>query len=93
MHPLRSTQDSRPLLRLARSRCADQKAGVRKAALQLLEAALLLRARAGASLGPRDGRLSEPMTPQDAGAVEAAAADPLVQRATRRKLAAADCFD
>ena len=56
-----------PVLGLARQRCQDDKGMVRKSALGLLEALLLIR---GASQGPG---------PEDVLAVEAATADPLVR--------------
>ena len=65
-------QDVGALVGLARRRCTDSKAGVHKAAVQLLEALLLLRA---SGAGAADVILpSEP----DLEAIQHAAADPMV---------------
>lgn len=66
-------QDVKALAALARKRCADEKAGVRKAAAQLLEGLLLLRA-SGAGSGP----VVMP-SPADVAVVQAAAADSLAR--------------
>ncbi len=57
---------------LARRRCSDDKAGVRRAAVQLLEALLLLRASGAGG--------TEAVAPSEADleAVQHAAADPMV---------------
>ncbi len=65
-------QDVGALVGLARRRCTDSKAGVRKAAVQLLEALLLLRA---SGAGAADVIL--PSVP-DLEAIQHAAADPMV---------------
>lgn len=65
-------QDVESLLHTARRRATDEKAAVRKAGLQLLEALLVLRA-SGAGGAPR-----ELPTEDDIAAVEAAAGDALV---------------
>ena len=64
-------QDVGALVGLARRRCTDGKAGVRKAAVQLLEALLLLRA---SGAGGADVIL--PSAP-DMETVQHAAADPM----------------
>lgn len=61
-----------PLILLAKRRAADDKAPVRKAAVGLLEALLILRAR---GFG---GGTSEPPTLGDLAAFEAACTDALV---------------
>ena len=65
-------QDVGSLVELARRRCTDDKAGVRKAGVQLLEALLLLRASGAGG--------AEAVLPSvaDLEAVQHAAADPLV---------------
>ena len=65
-------QDVGSLVELARRRCADDKAGVRKAAVQLLEALLLLRASGSGG--------AEAVLPSgtDVEAIQHAAADPMV---------------
>ena len=65
-------QDTEGLLRLARRRCADEKAAVRKAGVALLESLLRLRATA-----PAHAR--ELPAEADIAAIEAATADPLVR--------------
>ncbi len=65
-------QDAEALTALARRRCADEKAGARRAALQLLEALLLLRC-SGAGGVP-----SALPAEADVAVLQAAAADPLV---------------
>lgn len=65
-------QDVKALTALARKRCSDEKAGVRKAAAQLLEGLLLLHA-SGAGGAP----VVLP-SPPDVAVVQAAAADSLV---------------
>ena len=65
-------QDVEPLVQLARRRCRDDKAAVRKAGLQLLEALLLLRA------GGIGGADPEPLGEQDIQAIELGTADALV---------------
>lgn len=65
-------QDAEGLLRLARRRCADEKAAVRKAGVALLESLLRLRAAAPA-------RARELPAEADIAAIEAATADPLVR--------------
>lgn len=65
-------QDVGALVGLARRRCADGKAGVRKAAVQLLEALLLLRAS-----GAGGADIILPSGP-DMEAIQHAAADPMV---------------
>ena len=67
-------QDVGALVGLARRRCADGKAGVRKTAVHLLEALLLLRA---SGAGGADVIL--PSGP-DIEAIQHAAADPMVPR-------------
>ncbi len=64
-------QDVKALTALARKRCSDDKAGVRKAAAQLLEGLLLLRA-SGAG-----GAAVVLPSPADIAVVQAAAADSL----------------
>lgn len=64
-------QDVKALTALARKRCSDEKAGVRKAAAQLLEGLLLLHA-SGAGGAP----VVLP-SPPDVAVVQAAAADSL----------------
>ncbi|KAK9813253.1 hypothetical protein WJX72_011494 [[Myrmecia] bisecta] len=64
--------DVEPLVHLARRRSGDEKAGVRKAALQLLEALLVLKAT---GVGGADPELP---TEADITAIEAATADALV---------------
>lgn len=66
-------QDVGSLVELARRRCADDKAGVRKAAVQLLEALLLLRASGAGG--------AEAVLPSgaDLEAIQHAAADPMVR--------------
>ena len=59
------------LLSLARRRAGDEKAGVRRAGVQLLEALLLMRC-AGAG-----GAAPEAPSEADIAAIEAATADPL----------------
>ena len=66
-------QDVGALVGLARRRCTDSKAGVRKAAVQLLEAVLLLRA---SGAGGADVIL--PSAP-DLEAIQHAAADAMVR--------------
>jgi len=66
-----NAQDTEGLLRLARRRCADEKAAVRKAGVALLESLLRLRAAA-----PAHAR--ELPAEADIAAIEAATADPLV---------------
>lgn len=68
---LPSLQDLSFTLSWARKRCRDDKAVVRKAALQLLEALLVLQAS-------WQGRAPVPPSTQDLGLIEAAAADALV---------------
>lgn len=65
-------QDVEVLVHMARRRCMDDKAAVRKAGLQLLEALLMMRARGA---GGADVELP---TEQDVRALEAATADALV---------------
>ena len=60
------------LVHMARRRCLDEKAAVRKAGVQLLEALLLMRAK---GLGGADMELPNE---QDIRALEAATADALV---------------
>ena len=69
------------MLGLAHQRCRDDKGLVRKSALGLLEAVLLLK---GALPAPSN----TPPGPEDLLAVEAAAADPLVsdRRAVRTRV-------
>jgi hypothetical protein len=71
-------QDAEALLRLARRRCADEKAAVRKAAVSLLESLLRLRAAAPA-------RARELPAEADIAAIEAATADPLVLSAAPKQ--------
>ena len=71
-HASIDSQDTEGLLRLARRRCADEKAAVRKAGVSLLESLLRLRAAA-----PAHAR--ELPAEADIAAIEAATADPLVQ--------------
>ena len=66
------SQDVEVLVHMARRRCLDEKAAVRKAGVQLLEALLLLRAK---GLGGADVELPNE---QDIRALEAATADALV---------------
>lgn len=66
-------QDIGVLVGLARRRCTDDKAGVRKAAVQLLEALLLLRAS-----GTGGAEVVLPSV-ADTEAIQHAAADPMVQ--------------
>lgn len=61
------------LLALARRRCSDDKAGVRRAAVQLLEALMLLRA---SGAGSADAAYP---SEADLEAVQHAAADPMVR--------------
>ena len=74
----RALQDAGSLVELARRRCADDKAGVRRAAVQLLEALLLLRASGGGG--------AEALLPSvaDLEAIQHAAADPMVGPCGRR---------
>ena len=65
-------QDVESLVHMARRRCMDDKAAVRKAGLQLLEALLMMRAE---GLGGADPELP---SEQDIRALEAATADALV---------------
>ena len=65
-------QDVGSLVGLARRFCTDEKAGVRKAGVQLLEALLLLRASG------RGGAEAVLPSPVDVGAIQHAAADPMV---------------
>ena len=65
-------QDLSHVLVLAHQRCRDDKGLVRKSALGLLEALLLLKGRLAAPSNTPPG-------PEDVLAVEAAAADPLVR--------------
>lgn len=65
-------QDVEVLVHMARRRCTDDKAAVRKAGLQLLEALLMMRARGA---GGADVELP---AEQDIRALEAATADALV---------------
>ena len=67
------TQDIEALVSLARRRAGDEKAGVRKAGLQLLEQLLLMRGRGVGGAAP------ELPSEADIAAVEAATADPLVR--------------
>jgi hypothetical protein len=60
------------LANLARRRARDEKAGVRKAGIQLLEALLLMRGRGFGGIAP------EEPSGTDIQAVELATADPLV---------------
>ncbi len=71
-------QDVEVLVHMARRRCMDDKAAVRKAGLQLLEALLMMRARGA---GGADVELP---TEQDIRALEAATADALVRPALLR---------
>ena len=66
-------QDVEVLVHMARRRCMDDKAAVRKAGLQLLEALLMMRARGA---GGADVELP---AEQDIRALEAATADALVR--------------
>lgn len=66
------SQDVEVLLHVAQRRCLDEKAAVRKAGVQLLEALLLMRAK---GLGGADMELPNE---QDIRALEAATADALV---------------
>ncbi|KAK9842050.1 hypothetical protein WJX81_006195 [Elliptochloris bilobata] len=72
----------RPLAALAQRRCADDKAGARRAGVALLEAVLLLRAADDVPMsgtGRKSGGASAELpTAADLAAIEAAAADPLV---------------
>jgi hypothetical protein len=68
-------QDVEVLVHMARRRCMDDKAAVRKAGLQLLEALLMMRARGA---GGADVELP---AEQDIRALEAATADALVRPA------------
>jgi hypothetical protein len=61
------------LLALARRRCSDDKAGVRRAAVQLLEALMLLRAS-----GAGGAEFASP-SEADLESVQHAAADPMVR--------------
>ena len=65
-------QDVEVLVHMARRRCMDEKAAVRKAGLQLLEALLMMRAQGAGGADP------ELPTEQDIRALEAATADALV---------------
>ena len=65
-------QDVAVLVHMARRRCTDEKAAVRKAGLQLLEALLMMRAQGAGGCVP------ELPTEQDICAIEAATADALV---------------
>ena len=69
-----SVQELQPLVELARRRCGDEKAGARRAGLQLLEALLLMNAS--------DNGGAKPQLPAaaDVAAIEAATADPLVNK-------------
>lgn len=66
-----SVRGVKALAALARKRCSDEKAGVRKAAAQLLEGLLLLRAS-----GAGGAAIMLP-SPADVAVVQAAAADSL----------------
>ena len=72
MLPACAGQDVESLVHMARRRCMDDKAAVRKAGLQLLEALLMMRAK---GLGGADPELP---SEQDIRALEAATADALV---------------
>ncbi|KAG2488406.1 hypothetical protein HYH03_013090 [Edaphochlamys debaryana] len=72
--PARVSQDLAWLKALCHARCRDEKAAVRKSALQLLEAALELCAAAGVAAG----RAVEGPTPTDVNVLEEATADALV---------------
>jgi hypothetical protein len=65
-------QGVKKLTALARRRCTDEKAAVRKTAVQLLGALLLLRA------GGSGGVLVAVPSVEDIGAIRVAAADPMV---------------
>ena len=65
-------QDVGTLVELARRRCADDKAAVRKAAVQLLEALLLLRASGSG------GAEAVLLSAADVEAIQHAAADSMV---------------
>ena len=65
-------QDIEVLVHMARRRCLDEKAAVRKAGVQLLEALLLMRAK---GVGGADPELPNE---QDIRTLEAATADALV---------------
>ena len=66
-------QDVEMLVHMARRRCVDDKAAVRKAGLQLLEALLMMRAQGAGGADP------ELPSEQDIRALEAATADALVR--------------
>ena len=70
-----SVQELQPLVQLARRRCGDEKAGARRAGLQLLEALLLMNA----SDKGGDAKARLPAA-ADVAAIEAATADPLVNK-------------
>ncbi len=65
-------KDVEVLVHMARRRCMDEKAAVRKAGLQLLEALLMMRAQGAGGVD------IELPTEQDMRALEAATADALV---------------
>ena len=65
-------QDVEVVVHMARRRCVDEKAAVRKAGLQLLEALLMMRAQGAGGCDP------ELPAEQDIRALEAATADALV---------------
>ncbi len=69
-------QDLRPLMALIHRRCRDSKAVVRKSALQLLEAAVVMRAT-------WQGHPRELPRECDLDALEAATRDPLVRQGPR----------
>ena len=70
-------QDVEALVHMARRRCADDKAPVRKAGVQLLEVLLLLRAQ---SMGGAERKMP---SQSDIAALEAATGDALVSRVPR----------
>lgn len=70
--------DLKPLLRTARQRCKDDKGQVRKSAVQLLQALVLMQATRNAQNAPRTLSSACILSQKDLAALEMAAGDPLV---------------
>lgn len=85
LHPYMCVQDVEVLVHMARRRCIDEKAAVRKAGLQLLEALLMMKAQGAGGCSP------ELPTEQDIRGLEAATADTLVWPSTMQHLLVALC--